>query len=307
VGDGFAGDGLTLFEEYRGFLQTGKWFPGDPKVKDFFIQDRIGARAKAGYRLFGAITGLTVHHDLRSWEFTRDRVVNANWRGGPHRVDQHAIIVNRHFGRPESRASGDAGTPGTPGMFRGVYIGTGFQPDAPMQELTRNGVVLRRSNWYSTIAHELGHCCNVWHHGEVDERDEWFRDGAVPAAMYEGNANPISVLLESGARVRPEDLVAQGKVYKAYRGVWWGQHSGVEDCVMRYDCARCYAPRAQGIRYLIEGDELTGATLCESSLGTGVNDRGRNTPEPRYGPAAKGRGDCRHQLRVNDAGVPPAR
>ncbi|MEW6404533.1 MAG: hypothetical protein AB1649_22275, partial [Chloroflexota bacterium] len=63
MGDGFNGDGLTLYEEYRGFavrrMKDGR-VEGDPKRKDFFILNLIGSDALTGIDLFEKNTGLRV-------------------------------------------------------------------------------------------------------------------------------------------------------------------------------------------------------------------------------------------------------
>lgn len=65
---GCVGDGFTLYEEYRGFIENRKHIEGDPSSKDFFILNDIGADAEPGIFLFTAATGLTVHKDLRDDE-----------------------------------------------------------------------------------------------------------------------------------------------------------------------------------------------------------------------------------------------
>ena len=65
---GCVGDGFTLYEEYRGFIENRKHIEGDPSSKDFFILNDIGADAEPGIFLFTATTGLTVHKDLQDDE-----------------------------------------------------------------------------------------------------------------------------------------------------------------------------------------------------------------------------------------------
>jgi hypothetical protein len=65
---GCVGDGFTLYEEYRGFMENRKHIEGDPSSKDFFIVNDIGADSEPGIFLFTGTTGLTVHKDLRDDE-----------------------------------------------------------------------------------------------------------------------------------------------------------------------------------------------------------------------------------------------
>jgi len=90
-------------------------------------------------------------------------------------------------------------------------------------------------------------------------------------------------------------------------GVDHGEHSGAEDCLMRYYFAKYYEskkPATIGDKqyYLVgEGTEHTGLQICHDKIGTGVNASGHK-PQSRYSDAANG--DCFTHICPND-GVPP--
>jgi hypothetical protein len=73
------GDGLTLYEEYRGFLEDGAHIEGNPKKKDLFIRNDGGSVFEPGIFLFSDLTGLEVHQGIKSDEldFTI-RLINGN-------------------------------------------------------------------------------------------------------------------------------------------------------------------------------------------------------------------------------------
>jgi hypothetical protein len=315
-GDGSNGDGLTLYEEYRGFADGGLWTPGNPTRKDYFICDLVGARSKDGIDLFAGITQLNVHHDLHVWELSKDRVVNFNHSAGPHVVDQHGVVLIREFFAAWGQAvssnlpepDGSEQRPGTPKDIQHVFVGTGFSPTSPFQEFTVSGRVLQRDRWANVIAHELCHCCNVWHHGEDDERVVWTTvvnaEGGNVQQFESPGGTQIVCVREDGALI---PNVARQDPRKVWVGVPQGQHSGVEDCVMRYDCAVCYRsrkPDASHVRYDVQGHEVVGNILCEDVKGTGCNDP-LHQPHSRYGDAHHGRGACRYQICVNDTPPPP--
>ena len=62
------GDGYTLYEEYRGWVHNGQHLGGDPKDKDFFVLNLIGAYAEPGIDLFAGVSQLAVHSHLRPEE-----------------------------------------------------------------------------------------------------------------------------------------------------------------------------------------------------------------------------------------------
>jgi hypothetical protein len=219
-------------------------------------------------------------------------VINGNHREAPHLVDQHGIpvFVNSEL-EGVSRANGG---PGNPKMINFV-------------EMASEAASWPANYLAATLAHELFHCVNVWHHGDVDENRYWHGEVAGQlqevrsAAAQQGAA--ITVREESGRDVTPrylEPLSAPGvQRWKVWVGRPGGQHSGHENCVMRYDCAMAYVSQsAADVRYVVT--EPVGQSLCGSPNGTGVNDPGRS-PQSRYGAAGAGRGNCLSQILVNDA------
>ena len=94
VGDRYKGDGLTLYEEYRGFMGA-LWTPGTPKKKDVFVINELRGQPSvvAGVKLFESLTSLKVHDLLRDNQVQADGRINFNRTSAPHVVDQHAIRI----------------------------------------------------------------------------------------------------------------------------------------------------------------------------------------------------------------------
>jgi hypothetical protein len=307
-GDGDSGDGLTLYEEYRGFMENGKHIFGDPKKKDLFICNKIGQMAELGISVFENISGLAVHSKLKPGgrsgpgELDASRIINLNHTNMAHIVDQHGVFIEKGDEGLTSEAEGTEGYEninGPPKTCKKVKIGKGL--------LGREYSAYERS---STVAHELLHGCSVWHHGRGDMGVRKFQaktDAAGVKRIFvfdvddDGNAvgtgTAIILYKETGGAVDPDEPVALAG-FKLWVGSKQGQHSGDKDCVMRYDCAHVYLNSAG--RYVGFGDpEEFGLSLCANGQGTGVNEPGRK-PEPRYGNATAGKGDCKKQICVND-------
>lgn len=99
------GDGFTLYEEYRGFVENGKHIEGDPNSKDFFVLNEIGADAEPGIFLFTSLTGLTVHKDIQQNEVEMtvrhtplpdqqgNPLINFNIGQGAFEVQQHGVVL----------------------------------------------------------------------------------------------------------------------------------------------------------------------------------------------------------------------
>ena len=298
AGDGNGGDGLTLYEEYRGFYESQDHIEGNAKKKDYFAVNLAGSAGEGGLALFRRLSGLAVHKNLLQTELSFERVINKNVGAGPHRVNQHGIILKvKAFQGYAEAVSTTTKQPSTPKDFDyiGLPVSIGSAP-------TFSPTVSYGS---STIAHELLHTVNVYHHGEVDVQVVW---QLGPGDTVLEGQQQIQVYREPDVNVTPR-IVSLLKASSSGQGKIWlgkqqGQHSGVENCVMRYDTSGAYEREGDaGGRFKIS--ELAGAALCDSAEGTGVN--AARTPQIRYGNAASGRGACKQQILVNDAISAPVR
>jgi hypothetical protein len=109
---------------------------------------------------------------------------------------------------------------------------------------------------------------------------------------------------EAFAEYKLEESVGM-TFYSAYLGKPQGQHSGEQDCVMRYYFAEFYPMNGKDDTYyqVTPGTERIGIDICHAGTGTGINDFDRD-PQSRYGDAATGEGDCFSQICPNDAIAP---
>jgi hypothetical protein len=102
---GIHGDGLTLYQEYRGFQVKGSHLRTNPKVKDLFIRNSAGPLAASAIQKFDNISGLEVHlpqldeFDPEGQSFK----INPNRKYGPTRGLQAGLLVKGEgFLRPNN-------------------------------------------------------------------------------------------------------------------------------------------------------------------------------------------------------------
>lgn len=151
---GTKGDGLGLYEEYRGFRVQGSHVRADPRRKDVFVCDHTaGQVAQAGIDLFERASKLKVWR-MTFEELGNDRLVNRNGGGLGHVVDQHGILVE----------TGPAG--GDPQQVP-ISASAAFGP--PKQTLFVQlpaGRSWASGDGQADAAHELAHAVGVSHHGD---------------------------------------------------------------------------------------------------------------------------------------------
>ena len=317
VGDGNKGDGYTLYEEYRGFYEKGKHFRASPGKKKLFVHDEVGDRSKDGIALFRQATKIEVHDDFTSEEFgrpsavgaedyVRTKILNENHAEGAHVVDQHGVVLLQSLEQvsyAQALTKIPDGPIGTPKNYRYIEITSAFDPGPEgWNSAMEGGTLIISDNYAKCIAHEMLHCCAVWHHGDTDEGRLTIKRNPTGTDLgYDTNNGWYSIVLkdENDNFFVPEDAYWDTTRTPWY-GAFHGQHSGVTDCLMTYDVARLYAGGGNVFYYILGSDrQLAGIGLCTSPEGTGTNKAGRK-PQPRYGDADAGRGDCTHKICVND-------
>ena len=168
------GDGYTLYEEYRGWVVNGRHVEGDPKQKDFFVLNLIGADAALGIELFEQASQLRVHAKLKPTEMSEEkRQMNVNRRDAPQRVKQHGVWV-KAYTRAKLGVDGavttltKSGVAGRPGLVKGIGILARKDSQSEFNKpgnLPADQAVLAYDR---AIAHELLHSVGVEHHGSGD-------------------------------------------------------------------------------------------------------------------------------------------
>ena len=258
-----AGDGFSLFEEYRGFFTRMGWVGTDPRHKDVFINDEGGR----GTGYFEA-SGLAVHlvnaeqyggNDRRS--MTLNRV--PEYAAGPE--DQLALWLaprshqereqEKHRQWYSRRLPGHSGPPNTMGRivvdFDLIAAHEAAMSWIPPANAGVPQAAVIDMDW--VIAHQLGHAVGMTHPGP----------GLQTAKC--GTAPCLSA-------------------------PWAGVTSGPEDSIMRFHFASHYKGR-DGAWYTYPAYDMPGARYCTNRIASGINagaprkdDEGR--PLPLAGSAA---------------------
>ena len=207
IGNGDGGDGLTAYEEYRGFMVAGgAHVRTDPGTKTIFVLNRYGHYWLA-YRTLG----------LESYDIEEDQLPPVNRRKKPgyinyyydnddgaavHVQDQYVVIIEESE-MPYRRYGADGlciGLHPPSEKYHSVYI----LPEYMIQQIAAYHTDVTYDQYLQRlIDHELGHRIGIDHHGNIDMEDFVDSEG--------GSWNWVAV---------------EG-----------GEHSGDLGCVMRYHCA----------------------------------------------------------------------
>lgn len=314
--DGTPGDGLTLYEEYRGISMSGIHVRLSAKDMDLLIGNApLSEDVKDGIRFFILFTRIVVIYNLNFQEVGHkqaewpdyDREINFNHDQGAHKTNQHCIILLEGDTKDGSNITylESAGGKG-PGNTRAVVMNKDFPSWA---EEVKDGVV-NRIEWKATsLAHELSHALGVHHHGEATDTVIQVRANkdrtALEFAQYDsekkapGDFALLKALkLDEAAEtdVKPDNKAFDnGGTLTLAVGSQNGTNSGNDDCWMRYLTADAYWNA--DVLYWFPNGQVRKKFMCNSKTGTGNNAADRK-PHPRFGDSIIG--DCVHQICVSD-------
>lgn len=135
---------------------------------------------------------------------------------------------------------------------------------------------------------------------QTDER------GHITGAKPLPDASPIKLFLESAPdrEIGPPEPLIQPQFLLVCIGMPHGQHSGDENCFMRYNVADVYPKGPPGEYFWVRWDSvdrLIRTKICTTTVGHDVN-LPRRKPRSRYEDAdiLSKRGACAMQICVND-------
>ena len=257
LGNPHPGDGVTVFEEYRGIYAEGRHHRMSPVYKDIFIHDYSGyfnPDLRSVARKFR-------NQELSLWILESDEFKNdmINFQDSHYKNGDQYILVTMSLtqcpGLDLGWAGGLAAHLGPPLREANTLV-IKYAPGSLAQAL---GMTESRT-LAGTLAHEIGHNINVSHHGEND-------------------------------RIR---VIDGQDTWIACKG---GQHSGVDNCIMKYNCAR-YFINLDFVPQTVLGQYLAGESLTEYTEPYGTQTFFCKDPGDgaQTGPAA--RGNCLGQIHV---------
>jgi hypothetical protein len=289
-GNSIAGDGLTEFEEYRGFKTSkielkARGKPGDkdvimspeeqtphrrtnPTVKDVFVRNKDGFTIT----LFRQVTGLDVHEiNVRQYISDEKRIVNFNVIPGKHLTDQMGLYL--YDGKTHPALLGCA--------WNNIKLSGIIRPTPPNWQ---DSIVVYRTSTEHAVA-AINEEVSKINKDLAKAKKPLLKELAVDVKLSKVIAHELCHAVNICHHGEGDPSV------KNDHDNVNGLRSGNMDCIMRYDNT--------GTTVAGYFPEDPGKSLCVSPAGTGYN------PD-KFGHAATGRGNCQNHLQVTAInGLPP--
>ncbi|PYJ84123.1 MAG: hypothetical protein DME22_13970 [Verrucomicrobia bacterium] len=306
---GHLGDGYTLYEEYRGFSENRDHRRLIPLRKEVFIRNDItDGRVTGAILAFKAASLLGVYYELRADEISQFGLMNVNHGHAYSGHPQSGILLKlrqQKLGYSQAVTAVGAIHNSTPGSKLFADIEPKGEPGG-LEFSGAEATAIFTLASIGAVAHEIAHCCSVWHHGDLDlGKRRWVME-MLPGGsnelheLPEDTDTPATVLTQickpDGTRAFLPFEFDKKLIYPRWVAAPQGQHSGDTGCMMCYDVANAYKLDASGKRYVADWLPVAQEHLCTSPAGTGVNQ----PPNSRHGAADDKRGNCKGQICVND-------
>ncbi len=318
---GVDGDGLSLYEEYRGFFVGGKHTSTDPHKKDLFVLNEVegldvGEITKRALNRFKAISGLEVHKVNVHERFNGNRV-NLNRSRGPTRGPQAGLWLRETgaFPRPNDLIKAGA-RPGKVDAIRVPRMSSSIGAAAPLFAGRGPGPSLA-TGLEHMILQALFQCVGVDRPGPSDKVVRFYLDltGDRPtfSTPFEGPVLVIDFfgrdLARDIAEIANKDIEREAEPYEGespaatqqrvnrYKSVYYnwdwlvgtkgGAHSGPENCLMRdwfADVYKSRLPSVDGRPVYRLIDPKLGAERPGTRLGSTRQGTGVNDPNRKPEP-----------------------
>ena len=217
----------------------------------------MGPVAERGLSVFSQDTDLNMHFRLHEGDMPPSRVMNSNRSANSPRSTreyQHGLILTYQVGGDYSVADSDAELCRPKNVKEVRVLVSLAYPGGKSKRNEKQDKELA-----STIAHELCHAIGCLHHGEsdpgqvmwlrksrdVDGRKEWWfeerqAEWNEQTKQYDASTIPGDEIRLFASPTKEILASNPGKLkfpYPAWVGMYGGQHSGNDQCIMRYDCA----------------------------------------------------------------------
>lgn len=284
------GDGLSAYEEYRGFLAEGRYKRLDPKAKELGIKIKKTDLPifSDGLEKFENVTGFKVVRFYEN-EIPADRRINQN---GAHANIYKQFVLNLQTGSlPAGQMAKAFGSPGLPSVVNPVRfdlagISQAYQDNqADARSMNTTLPYSEKEFIAHIVAHELAHGVNAAHHGSIDPVDlarNTIDTSAIPRAV------PFVRVFRYNGTEFTYPCVIGGTT-----GVPANAESGDLSCIMaEINLCSWVAHETPTVTYFFEVPIIAlGNRLCTSSTGTGINAAGKY-----FGDATRGK--CVEQLKL---------
>ncbi|HZH97921.1 MAG TPA: hypothetical protein VEX38_03040 [Fimbriimonadaceae bacterium] len=285
------GDGIALFDEYRGFEGRNGYVRFSATMQDLVAFNEIGDMAGPGLRLLSDAANIMVRDFGKRDKSDKQVVKNRS----PYSLSQAGVILRADSGTKGGKTLPENLSPKPSPKYVDACI-VMVQLLSPMATLPTER---RLESLRYTVAHELGHSINLEHHGEIEVTNfgHKVKVGEANRHILDPQGRDLREYDERGNK-RPTpvdyDVLPEEEL-----GVPHGKASGDIMCIMCYNMIFdwCwYRYTANQGEWFFRVPQLEPANrLCTSGKGTGINADGKY-----FGDAEKGKGNCRSKFKVKD-------